>query len=222
MAPQQHAAGAFEIGCGDADAEGEFARVILVPVAQFGGVAPVRAVEGVDQPLDPRDGIRQRGGARRGHAERDAFGAAAVPQCGQARARRCRAPRPSLCAAIRDRGRLSVAYASSDTAGGRDYRPGRGRRGPWRRARRRWGGRDWARPRPGGRSRPPKGSRTAPGTTRKSREFSGCVASSSGRPAQRDSWFCEAVALLQTAGMGTIGMLSRQAAPVARHRERCY
>ena len=72
--PQQRASSVLPVGGADVRAVGVGARDILVPVADLGAVAVVRAAEGMHQPLHPLDGVRHRRSARSGDGERDGLG----------------------------------------------------------------------------------------------------------------------------------------------------
>ena len=74
VAPQQHAVRRGEIRRADIGAVGEARGVVLVPVADLGGVDGVRAAVAAHQPLDPGDGILDVRAARRGGREGDLLG----------------------------------------------------------------------------------------------------------------------------------------------------
>ena len=73
--PQQRASRVLPVRVADARAVGVGGCNVLVPVADLGAVAVVRAAERVHQALHPLDGVRDRGPARGGDGERDGLGA---------------------------------------------------------------------------------------------------------------------------------------------------
>ena len=75
VSPQQGAPGVLPVRGADVHPVGVGGRDVLVPVADLGAVAVVRAAERVHQAFDPLDGVRDRGSARGGDGERDGFGA---------------------------------------------------------------------------------------------------------------------------------------------------
>ena len=74
MSPQQDTLRPGEIRRTDISAIGEFRGDILVPVAHFSTVDHIGAAKCADQPLDPRDGIRDMSAAGGCDRKRDLFG----------------------------------------------------------------------------------------------------------------------------------------------------
>ena len=75
VSPQQRASGVLPVRSADVHAVGVGGGDILVPVADLGAVAVVRAAERMHQTLHPLDGVRHRGPARGGDGECDGLGA---------------------------------------------------------------------------------------------------------------------------------------------------
>ena len=161
VAPQQDAAGLLVIRRADAGAGGEGAGELAVPGADLLRVAVVRRAEGVDQPVDPRLRIGNRGpGAGRdgkGHRLGAALGGDPAHRGGRLVERLI--PGDPLPSGIGVALRPGAPQRIKQPVGRLDQR--RARRVPWRTVPRRSGATGPARSRPVGRSRPPPRSRSA-------------------------------------------------------------
>ena len=85
VAPQHNTVRTGIVRVRHATAEGKGVRMILVPIADFGGVRSVRTAEQTDEALDPVNAVRQRRPARRRDTEGNRLRTKARLQITQAR-----------------------------------------------------------------------------------------------------------------------------------------
>ena len=164
VAPKHDAVRVGEVGRADVEAVGEAAGIVLVPVADLGGVDRVGAAEGANEALDPRNAVRDVRAARRRHRERDLLGPVCVADRAHARSDLIESLVPADRLPSQDRPIPSAAFAASVATRGRDDRRDRAPRAPSGRAFRRSDALAAARSASTGRRRRQRHNRTASGT----------------------------------------------------------